>query len=442
MHETNHQTSHETSAELRRLEKAVTDAETRLAANPHLTGAALREAEDAVRTARINWRQYATAAAAVREVTITTFGYLHDAPPPAHITLDLRVHFRDPHVRPELRNLTARDMAVHEAVRTTPGILPLLHAAEDAVLAYLAGPSAGPVTVAVGCAGGRHRAATVGDLLATSLAETHALDVALVHRDLDKPVAERPDPLAGLPPVMPEHLRSWSVPWDSYAPVDITPPELQPGSGLDASVAAGWAEPATGPAALPDLAHRRSAALIPYGLDGQGRPLHPGGRTGRIGRNLGKWGENRAVDSIVVAGAGHHRRVLLIRRSDCGAWALPGGMVEHGESEPAALIRELAEETGIDLAGLAPLVLARTLVADPRQSDHAWVATTAALFRLPGVVPADAGDDAADAAWLPLTTSLDGLDAALVDLGGVLYPAHRPLLATALAHLALTADDD
>lgn len=140
------------------------------------------------------------------EITITTFGYLHDAPPPAHITLDLRAHFRDPHVSPELRYLTARDTAVHTAVLNTPGIRPLLDAAEHAVLAYLDGPSAAPVTVAVGCAGGRHRAATVGDALATTLAEVHGLYVTLTHRDLDKPVVHRPS-------VVPPHLRSWSVPF-------------------------------------------------------------------------------------------------------------------------------------------------------------------------------------------------------------------------------------
>lgn len=362
----------------------------------------------------------------MHEITITTFGYLHDAPPPAHITLDLREHFRDPHIDPALRYLTARDTAVHEAVRTTPGVLPLLDAAAHAVLAYLAGPSAGPVTVAVGCAGGRHRAATVGDLLATTLAETHGLDVTLTHRDLDKPVATRC--------AVPAHLRSWTVPWASYRPVDITPPELQP-EGLDASVAAGWAEPYTGPAALPDAAERRAAALIPYDLDAEGRPLHPGGRTGKTGRNLGKWGENAAADSIVVAGSAPNEwRVLLIRRSDCGQWAIPGGMVDPGETAPAALVRELREETGVDLGGLFPHILSRTLVADPRESDHAWVATTAALYRLPAPVAAAAADDATDAAWFPFT-GMRALQEALQGIGGTLYAAHRPLLATALQHL-------
>jgi hypothetical protein len=127
----------------------------------------------------------------MHEIAITTFGYLHSPAPAAHITLDLREHFRDPHVSPELRYLTARDAAVHAAVLATPGIVRLLDAAAMAVLAYRDGPGHEAVTVAVGCAGGRHRAAVAGDALATTLAEEHGLAVALTHRDLDKPVVTR-----------------------------------------------------------------------------------------------------------------------------------------------------------------------------------------------------------------------------------------------------------
>lgn len=117
-------------------------------------------------------------------VVITSFGYLHGPPPAAHITLDLRDHFRDPHVSPELRYLTARDEPVRRAVLATPGIPHLVDAAVSAVTAYRAGPSAGPVTVAVGCAG-RHRAATVAEVLAARLG------ASVTHRDLDKAVVDR-----------------------------------------------------------------------------------------------------------------------------------------------------------------------------------------------------------------------------------------------------------
>jgi 8-oxo-dGTP diphosphatase len=61
------------------------------------------------------------------------------------------------------------------------------------------------------------------------------------------------------------------------------------------------------------------------------------------------------VDTITVA-AGvviEHGRVLLTQRKAgthlAGAWEFPGGKVEPGEDPKDALVRELAEELGIDV---------------------------------------------------------------------------------------------
>ncbi|CAI7975627.1 ATPase [Frankia sp. Hr75.2] len=118
-------------------------------------------------------------------VQIVSFGFLHAPPPPAHLTADLRAHFRDPHLNPALRDRTADDPQVRDTVLRTPGILALIAATTDAVHAFLSGPAGGPVTVAVGCAGGRHRAATVAHELG------HRLGVPVSHRDLGKPVVHR-----------------------------------------------------------------------------------------------------------------------------------------------------------------------------------------------------------------------------------------------------------
>ncbi|MFF9025621.1 RapZ C-terminal domain-containing protein [Streptomyces eurythermus] len=143
-------------------------------------------------------------------VVITSFGYLHGQEPAARVCYDLRHQFRDPHLRPELRYLTARDAPVREAVMGTGGVLALVHAIAATVDAYLAGPRQDePLTVALGCAGGRHRSATVADALGAVLSgdagtaaayrvadlaeryEGRGLVVDLHHRDLAKDVVDR-----------------------------------------------------------------------------------------------------------------------------------------------------------------------------------------------------------------------------------------------------------
>lgn len=231
---------------------------------------------------------------------------------------------------------------------------------------------------------------------------------------------------------VPAAIRSWSTRWPDYAPVDITPPELRP-AGLPASVLERWAEPYETPQDVPDWPARLAKALVPYVLDKHGWPLNPTGRTGRTGRNLGRWGENQAADPIVIAGTGADRRMLLILRSDIEEWSIAGGMVDPGEFAPATLVRELREESGVDLTTRTPRILGRTYVADWRTTDHAWVCSTVAVFEIPQLVPATAGSDAKDARWFPCT-DLDQLTRA-VKAEGPLYEAHRPLLARALTLL-------
>lgn len=124
------------------------------------------------------------------EVRITTFGYLHGTPPEAHITLNLRKHFKDPHANPGLRYLTAHDAEVRKAVLATPGIATVVEATALTVEAYMLGPPTGPstspVSLAVGCAAGRHIAAAVGIEIAAVLQDLGHGPITLVHRDLHK----------------------------------------------------------------------------------------------------------------------------------------------------------------------------------------------------------------------------------------------------------------
>lgn len=126
----------------------------------------------------------------MRTVQIVSFGYLHGEPPAAHLTIDLRAHFRDPHVNPAFRELTAADRPVRRAVLDTPGIRRLLRATVQQITAFAAGPSGDRITVAAGCAGGRHRSAVVGEKLARRL-RRRGFAVTVVCRDIRKPVVKR-----------------------------------------------------------------------------------------------------------------------------------------------------------------------------------------------------------------------------------------------------------
>jgi 8-oxo-dGTP diphosphatase len=89
-------------------------------------------------------------------------------------------------------------------------------------------------------------------------------------------------------------------------------------------------------------------------------------------------------------------RLLLIRRRNepgRGLWSVPGGRVEQGEDDAAALVREMREETGLDVAA-GPLVgsvqRGRFAIADYRCTV------------LGGVL--SAGDDALDARFVDRAT--------------------------------------
>lgn len=131
-------------------------------------------------------------------------------------------------------------------------------------------------------------------------------------------------------------------------------------------------------------------------------------------------GPNYTADSIIIHP--ESRQVLLVKRKT-GEWALPGGFIDPGEESITAAHREVMEETGAAISGDPTLVFCG-LVDNPRNTQTAWIETSAYLFTVPDITAITGRDDAVDAGW----HSLDQLPE--------LYASHDEIVTRALDYLA------
>lgn len=164
-------------------------------------------------------------------------------------------------------------------------------------------------------------------------------------------------------------------------------------------------------------------------FDDQGHPRNPYTRTGLKGRGLlGKWGANFAADPIISrinpeTGA---FEIVVIERSDTHEWAIPGGMVDEGEDVSQTVEREFMEEAGASVDMSEAELVYQGYVDDPRNTDNAWMETTAKHLHLNGELASQlslqAGDDAKSVQWLPVSS----------ETLGNLYASHGPMIRKAI----------
>jgi len=128
------------------------------------------------------------------------------------------------------------------------------------------------------------------------------------------------------------------------------------------------------------------------------------------GPRAGTTRQNPPVECVGAVIRDQSGRMLLILRGhepSKGLWSIPGGRIEPGETDEQAVIREVAEETGLrvtcgrllgtaELPGLAGLAGTTVVVRD-------YLAELAAgSAELPV-----AGDDAADVRWVTDAQALE-----------------------------------
>jgi len=102
------------------------------------------------------------------------------------------------------------------------------------------------------------------------------------------------------------------------------------------------------------------------------------------------------TDAIIIDSG----KVLLIKRKHDpfkDMWALPGGFVEYGETTKSSVVREVKEETNLDVE----VIKLAGVYSDPNRDPRGHTITVAYLCKaLKGV--AKAGDDAKESWWWSL----------------------------------------
>ena len=240
---------------------------------------------------------------------------------------------------------------------------------------------------------------------------------------------------------VPDDKVSWNVEFIEYSPPNYTAPSvLEKPSWADANIENDECEDMLQFNQIDEHASRVSHAGAYAVVDGL--PLNVIGRTGLTGRGLlGKWGPNHAADPVVTRWKldGDGKKIIhevsgkpilqfvSIRRNDTCDWALPGGMVETGDTVGETLKKEFGEEAlntkqmgKVELEEVKALVdelfrngslIFQGYVDDPRNTDNAWMETVAKNYHDEKgefkEFDLEAGDDSGKVQWKDVDSTLN-----------------------------------
>jgi ADP-ribose pyrophosphatase len=158
-------------------------------------------------------------------------------------------------------------------------------------------------------------------------------------------------------------------------------------------------------------------------------PINPIENTSKIGRGLlGKYGPNHAADPLVTRfdPESGKLQMVAIQRDDTFQWAMPGGMVEPGDTVSLTLKKEFKEEarnvkdtdteklvnTKLDQLFDKGNIIYKGYVYDPRNTNWSWIETTCVHFHMSddyllNNLTLNGGSDAVKAKWLDIDENND-----------------------------------
>lgn len=102
------------------------------------------------------------------------------------------------------------------------------------------------------------------------------------------------------------------------------------------------------------------------------------------------------TSAVVYDDAG---RILLGRRADNGRWAVPSGILEPGEEPAVAIVREVREETGVDVEIVALTAVTTTPEVTYPNGDRAQYLDVCFWCRAIGGEAHVADDESLEVGW-------------------------------------------